>query len=587
MILQALHDYYQRLADDPEHDIAPPGFSVQNIGFRVVINEDGSLHAIEATDHDEKGKPRPVKLRVLGQAKPTGAGINPCFLWDNATYQLGAVPEKRDPKWAADRYEKFRTEHLAAEKEIDDPAYSAVCRFLENWSPQHAAAHPDLNPPPANFGVFRLRGQQGDVHQRPKVLTYWQHRMQRDGDRGAEELSGVCAVTGTADQPIARLHEPKIKGIVGGQTTGALLVSFNSDAYESYGKTQSFNAPVSEDAAFRYCTALNYLLADRSRRVIIGDASTVFWTEKPAPIERAWGPMLDDRCAESEEQLKQVRGLLLRIVRGTAPPDALGPPETRFFVLGLSPNAGRIAVRYWFTDTLDHLLTNLREHLQDLSVIGMDAEAPPPVLRELLLETVRDAKDIPPLLAGALARAILTGRPYPEAFFFAVLRRVRTDGEVWPRRAAILKAHLNRLHRERPFLKEPIPMALDITRNDKPYVLGRLFATYEKIQRDALGDKLNRTIKDSYLSSASASPAAVFPRLFRLSQHHLGKIEQVGLRITREKLLGDLYSRVEGFPSHLSHHDQGLFAIGYYHQTQAFYARKTDEAEAKPVEVAA
>jgi CRISPR-associated protein Csd1 len=289
--------------------------------------------------------------------------------------------------------------------------------------------------------------------------------------------------------------------------------------------------------------------------------------------------MLDDRSAENESQLKEVRDLLLRIVRGTAPANALGAPNTRFYVLGLSPNAGRVAVRFWFTDTLEALLRHLRQHLQDLDIIGLDPDAPPPVIRELLLETAREAKDIPPLLAGALLRSLLTGQPYPESFFLAVLRRVRLDGQVHPRRAAISKAHLNRLHRQRPFLKEPIPMALDPDRNDVPYVLGRLFAAYEKIQKEALGEKLNRTIKDSYLSSASASPSAVFPRLFRLSQHHLGKIENTGLRIVREKLLGDLYARFEEFPSHLSHHDQGLFAIGYYHQTQDFYTRKADGAE--------
>src|SRR5690606_18650231 len=121
-----------------------------------------------------------------------------------------------------------------------------------------------------------------------------------------------------------------------------------------------------------------------------------------------------------DAQLKETGELLLRISRGTAPPDVLGPPETRFFVLGLSPNAARIAVRYWFTDTLESMLARLREHLQDLAITGMDPDAPPPILRELLWETAREAKDIPPLLAGALMHALLTGRPYPESFFLAV-----------------------------------------------------------------------------------------------------------------------------------------------------------------------
>lgn len=587
MILQALDAYYQRLAADPEQEIAPPGFSVQNIGFHVVINRDGSLHAIEAVEYDDKGKPKTQKMRVPGQAKPSGAGINPCLLWDNATYLLSAVPEKREPAWAAERFEKLREQHLAAEKEIDDPDFSAVCRFLEKWSPQQAVDHPALNPPPANFGVFKIRAQSGYIHERDKVQSWWRKRVEQAAAPGDDAVLGVCSVTGASNVPLARLHEPKVKGVVGGQSSGGLLVSFNDSAYESFGKSQSYNAPVSEEAAFRYCTALNQLLADKSRRVIIGDATTVFWTEKPAPvIEQSWGIMIDKDRAEDDSQLKETGELLLRIRNGTAPSDALGPPRTRFFMLGLSPNAARISVRYWFTDTLESLLVHLRDHLQDLAIIGLDPHAPPPMLRELLWETAREAKDIPPLLAGALTQSLLTGQPYPESLFRAVLRRMRIDRELRPRRAAILKACLNRFHRLRPDqskLQEPLPMALDLNRNDVPYILGRLFAAYEKTQRDALGEKLNRTIKDSYLSSASASPSAVFPRLFRLSQHHLGKIEHIGQRIIREKLLGDLYSRIENFPNHLSHHEQGVFAIGYYHQTQAFYTRKDAAPEAELV----
>lgn len=122
-------------------------------------------------------------------------------------------------------------------------------------------------------------------------------------------------------------------------------------------------------------------------------------------------------------------------------------------------------------------------------------------------------------------------------------------------------------------------MSLDINRSDPAYVLGRLFATYEKIQRDGLGEKLNRTIRDSYFSSASATPAAVFPRLCRLSQHHLNKIEYPGLKISRDKLLGELYAKIQTFPTHLSLRDQGEFAVGYYHQTQDFYTKKNNSSE--------
>jgi CRISPR-associated protein Csd1 len=601
MILNALYDYYQRLVDDPSAEIAPFGFSVQQIGFRVVIEPDGKLHAVEIMGYDDKGKPKPVPMTVPGQTKPSGAGLNPCFLWDNAAYLLGLVPVQKakgktgkalakEQDRAKAAFEKLRDEHLAREKQIDDPAYSAVCRFLEKWDASQAAGRDDLLEAPNHNGIFQIRGQAGYVQDRPKVLDYWRTTLDTPAeDTKDAPMIGQCLVTGKEQVPIARLHEPKIKGIVGGQSVGGSLVSFNDKAYESFGYSQSYNAPVSEEATFRYCTALNSLLAQRNRRVIIGDATTVFWTDKPTPIESYWGPMLDAR-AEDEKTLQEAQDLLRLIANGKAPRNALGEPDTRFYVLGLSPNAARISVRYWFTGHLGQLLQRVQQHLQDLNIIGLDHTyhndaAPPPMVRELLLETARDPKDIPPLLAGSLMSAILTGKRYPESFYLAVLRRIMTDGRISARRMAILKACINRHHRISRTTMEELPVALDIKRSDMPYVLGRLFACYEKIQKDGLGEKLNRTIKDSFLSSASSTPSAVFPRLFKLSQHHLGKIEFPGLRINREKLLADLYGRFEEFPNHLSHHEQGVFAIGYYHQLQDFYTSKADREAAEAASV--
>ncbi|MBL4701179.1 MAG: type I-C CRISPR-associated protein Cas8c/Csd1, partial [Phycisphaeraceae bacterium] len=504
MILQALHDYYQRLRDDPTVAIASFGFSVQQIGFRVVIETDGKLHAIQIIDHDKKGKPRPVAMTMPGQTKPSGSGLNPCFLWDNSAYLLGMVPAQKakgktgkaldkEQDRATAAFEKLREEHLAREKQIDDPGYSSVCRFLEKWDISQADGREDLLEAPNHNGVFQIRGQAGYVHDRPKIQDYWRSTLNAPvEDEKEPQQVGQCLITGE-QLTLARLHEPKIKGIVGGQSVGGSLVSFNDKAYESYGNTQSYNAPVSEQATFRYCTALNHLLAQKQRRVIIGDATTVFWTEKPSPAENLWGKMFG--YIEDEEQKKNIHAPLHRIANGSAPPDELGDPQTQFYVLGLSPNAARISIRYWFTGNLGQLLQRVQQHLQDLNIIGMDRPpkpgmppSPPPMVRELLWETARDAKDIPPLLAGSLMSAILTGNRYPESFYIAVLRHIMTDGRVSARRVGILKACINRHHRILNSPMEELPVALDPDRSDVPYVLGRLFACYEKIQKDGLGE---------------------------------------------------------------------------------------------------
>ncbi|HEX6986035.1 MAG TPA: type I-C CRISPR-associated protein Cas8c/Csd1, partial [Planctomycetaceae bacterium] len=478
--------------------------------------------------------------------------------------------------------------HLEVEREIDDPAFSAVCRFLERWNPDHAATHEELAQVTGGFGVFRIAGTEGHVHDRPKVRDWWLGRL-RSSDGAGERMQ--CLVTGEV-APIARIHEPKIKGVWGAQTAGALLVSYNFDATESYGKTQSYTGPVSEEAAFRYAVALNKLLEPGSRqKVQLGDATTVFWTEKPTPAEAIFGFVFESRQAEDPRLKLRVGHALKSLAEGRYPGEDLGDPETPFYVLGLSPNAARLSVRFWWQSTLGEVAGNVGRHVRDLAIVRPPNAPEFLTTFQLLRETAREAKDIPPLLSGGLARSVLTGTAYPQAFYAALVRRLRADREVSYVRAAAIKACLNRSVRLRdrdlppdlrPLDKE-LPVSLDPDRPEPAYQLGRLFAALEKVQEEALPG-LNDTIKDRYFGAASATPASVFPRLIRLSQHHLGKLDNRAYRLSHEKRLQEICGRLDGFPSHLSLRDQGLFAIGYYHQRQDFFTKKgrgeAPEAEA-------
>ena len=279
MILQSLNELYTRLADDPSYEIAPPGFSPQKICFRVIINEDGTLVNIEdARTPDAKGKMQNTLMLIPGDAKPPGAGINPCFLWDNQTYLLGKQPEEKPAGFGQKRFEAFRQRHLELETSLNNGEFSAVCRFLENWNPGKLNDFPILDEVGTGFGIFQLQGKKQAIHESSEIKQWWIERL------SAEEEGKIaqCLLSGE-DAPIARLH-PKIKGVTGSQAAGASIVSFNTNAYESYGKTQSFNSPVSSDSAFRYGTALNSLLTgpqSSKHRLRIGDTTTVFWTEKP------------------------------------------------------------------------------------------------------------------------------------------------------------------------------------------------------------------------------------------------------------------------------------------------------------------
>jgi CRISPR-associated protein Csd1 len=121
-------------------------------------------------------------------------------------------------------------------------------------------------------------------------------------------------------------------------------------------------------------------------------------------------------------------------------------------------------------------------------------------------------------------------------------------------------------------------MALDSERPEAAYRLGRLFAALEKTQTDALGSSLTATVRDHFYSSASATPRSVFPRLLRTYQHHLAKLE-AGRKVNREKLVQEILGPVVDFPAHLDLAGQGLFALGYYHQTQSFFTKREADAE--------
>ncbi len=585
MILESLAKLYDRLSDDAAYELAPRGFSPQKISFCVVIRPDGTLFEIE--DAREEGRAK--SMTVPGGAKPSGSGINPCFLWDNQTYLLGRQPEDKKAGFGSDRFTAFRDRHLEVEEELGVPEFSSVCRFLEQWSPEELDSWPILNEVGTGFGVFRVQGQLRHIHELAEVKGWWVQRCE-DKELGA---LGQCLVSGE-NQPIARLH-PKIKGVAGAQSAGASIVSFNDTAYESYGKEQSFNSPVSEDVAFRYGTALNALLGgplSAKHRTRIGDTTVVFWTEKPTMLENCFAAIVGEGStavekAQDETQRARVSRVLDFVRKGRfGEADEFGDPGTPFFILGLAPNAARLSVRFFHRSTLKQLILRLHEHQTALEMIreyreAMGKRLPDPefpAIWQILRETARVSDEVSPLLAGALARAIVQGGFYPESLFAAMLRRIQADSTINYLRAAMLKAVLVRNH------QQTIPTMLDPENTDPAYLLGRLFAVLEKSQDDALGS-VNAGIRDRYYSAASATPASVFPRLLRTYQHHLGKLS-MGAKINREKLVQEILGPVVEFPRQLTLQKQGLFAIGYYHQRRDFFAKKTDDTETEKTQTA-
>lgn len=593
MILTALNDYYQRLLANPDPvtglaKVPPYGFSEQQISYCLVLSKEGVLVDIEDVRDTSDKKPRPKLLSVPRPEKRT-SGVKSNFLWDKTAYVLGIEGNKDKATAAVNPWlvaEKtltaFKALHELALAATEDAGLLAVKQFLMHWSSEQfrlspfTVAHID-----ANF-VFKLDGDLCFVHERPAAQALWLKHMQPEV--GEVVNTGDCLVTGR-HSALARLH-PAIKGVYGGQSAGGSIVSFNAESYTSYGKEQGDNAPISEFAAFGYTTALNYLLRRSNGQCIsIGDTSTVFWAVAPNPAkasaaESLFGWMLN-MPIDDKSELTQIKPVLEKIAQGKplseiAPDLAQG---TRFYVLGLAPNASRLSIRYWMDTSFGELATHVAQHFKDLALDPLPWREPPSVWR-LLIQTASQGKseNISPQLAGELLRSIITGQRYPRMLLAQLVQRIRADGDLNGLRAALLKAVLVRDYRK-GFIQEEIPMGLDEQNMLPAYRLGRLFAVLERIQEGALGKEVNATIADRYYGTASSVPYSVFPRLLAGCKNHLSKIrkDKPGYAVNLNK---DLANVIEGlsseFPKHFSIEQQGQFAIGYYHQKQSYFAKKTD-----------
>ena len=592
MIIKELYDLYERLEKEGV-DLPQRGWSRQKVSFRIVLENDGTLVRIEDARRVvqvTKGKKTfqqtvMSEMMVSGNTKPAGPGVNPCFLWDNLAYLLGCTNVKAN---ALMYFQGLRLKHLAYEEEIHSATYSAVCRFLETWDPEQCqlvfrANNLKVEDFVMGNGVFRLRGHSIDVHKEPEIVEWW--RKEGEGkwtdDGKHTEKKGICLISGHYDT-IARLHEPAIRGVVNASSIGAKIVSFKCDAFQSYGKEQGENAPISADVAHKYACGLNFLLSQDLQRTRIGDATVVFWTD--APKERAGmynyfaaasiaGLSYLKEKAQDMALVATVNDWLSKIAAGKRISTDSEKKEwegTKFFVLGLSPNVARLSIRFYYESTLAEWIEHLTSHFAALQLVKRPKFNDPEVITPymILCETAREAKEIAPLAAGALMRSILTGLPYPDNIATSIMRRMRIDGHVNYVRCAFLKAWLTR--KKAPHNLQPM---LDENNTQPGYVLGRLFAVLVKTQKDVAPD-LNRTIQDAYYGSASASPGSVFPRLLRLHKHHLSNLE-VPIRMWYDKLEQNICGKISAFPAHLNTEQQGLFALGCYHQTQALYSKTT------------
>ena len=579
MILASLARYYRRLAAENDGmgnpKVPPYGFSEEKIGWILVLDKEGRLKDVIPHLSEDK-KPQPKYMSVPKVGGSDSNSIKPKFLWGNSQYILGiTAKETKDPSRTTRCYNSFRSYHLGLLKDSQDEGLLALRKFLETWQPDMFQNQPCKKEILDTNMVFKLSGTSGYIHQRKDALKLWIQEIENE-----EITDGFCLISGEQSK-IAEKH-PVIKGVNGGKAE-QMIVSFNKEAFASFGKEQGANAPVSEQSAFAYTTALNYLLRRENNHCLtIGDASTVFWAEADdnATAQAAEGFFAHVFTPPDDEQESaKVFNVLKQISNKGRPLQEIAPelsPNTRFYILGLAPNAARISVRFWLDTTFGQLAKNLAQHWRDLALEPCAWKTPPSIWR-LLLQTavLGKSENISPVLAGEMTRAVICGTPYPLSLLSQLITRIRADGDVNGLRVAMMKAVLERRFRK-GFIEEGVPMSLNNESPNRAYLLGRLFAVLERIQYQALGE-LNAGIADRYYGSASAVPFSVFPRLLSGAKHHLSRLrkDKAGMAVNLDKDLGEIIAKLpETFPRHLSIDEQGRFAIGYYHQKQSYFAKK-------------
>ncbi len=587
MILQALTAYYEQLVRQGK--LSAPGWDDSfKVSYELRLNDAGQLVSVldlrTETMMGKKTVLAPRAMRVPARKSRT-SGVVAQFLCDNPSYLLGA-DEKGNPERAVECFKACAKLHHAILDGVDSPAARALLAYFDNWDPAQAATHPLLAEQwkeitgNANliFGYEAADHSHSFVNDDPAIQNAWQAHY---NDRSADSDMGQCLITGKY-APIERIH-PLINGVPGAKSSGAALVSFNADAFCSYGHEQGDNAPVSKYAAFAYTTALNRLLADRNHCKHVGDTTILCWAENAEPVyQDAMSMFLFGADEAAGIQESDVQAALKRLSAGQTVPflEKELSPDQHFYLLGLAPNAARLSVRFFLRDTFGSFAQNLQKHAEEMAIDCSEKEK----FRTLPIwavvnETTRTVPGQPakpsPQLAGDLLCAVLTGGRYPATLLNGVTLRIRAEQAVTRGRAAVIKAYYLRNY-PTELNKEVYTVSLNETTN-VPYLLGRLFSVLEAVQK-AANPGINTTIKDRYFNAACATPGMAFPTLLRLSQKHLRKLND-GLATYYDSQITELMAQLpeSGFPARLSLPDQGKFAIGYYHQTQKRFAKKNEE----------
>ncbi len=586
MLLQKLKEYSERLA------LPPPLYNLAPVRYIVELAPDGRFLGLTDTADASSRVTRRGQPRLVPQVQRS-SGIRPLLLSDKADYVLGYAGDGDKPERVAACHEAFVELTEACAASTKEPSVAAVLHFLQA-SPMGQLTVPQGFDPSGTI-TFRVDGVfPVDL---PSVRAFW-------ASRNDPSLAGApimqCVVCGQ-QRPVLERLQAKIKGVPGGQTSGTSIISANAEAFESYGLEASLIAPTCADCAERFTKAANDLLAGPTSVLRLNNMAFLFWTKEDVGFNIA--PILSDpqnedidalinsvggdtkKALASTPQTTDVQAHLDSPRSGKPMPDL---DDTPFYATALSGSGGRAVVRDWLDTTVREVKESLAKWFIAQRIVDINGQREPVAYlshRALAFATVREAKDLPVTTPRTLLRCALTGAPLPMDILYQAVRRNRAERDVTRPRAALIKLVL--MTQPNVTYKEQDMVTLQMNHPEPAYQWGRAFAVIEQAQRAPARPgqqrEINASVVDRFYGTASSTPGTVFGLLIRNAQNHLGRIQSTNPRAHNaiQRKLEEVLSLIspQDLAKPFTLKEQGLFALGYYHQRGYDRAQAREAAE--------
>ncbi|MGL5034853.1 MAG: type I-C CRISPR-associated protein Cas8c/Csd1, partial [Microcystaceae cyanobacterium] len=542
--------------------LPPAMYAEVPVRWLIYLNPDGTLQSFIGrggnTKADKRGEP------MVTPHVTRSSGVKPKLLADTGEYVLGiGRPESKTDR-VKDYHQQFKDLVKKCAEATKEPSVQIISKFLESWNPETDRDKlPEGFDPSDNLTFSVLDVIPADEKAEMfSIQEFWADYTAGAGDEGKKDLPIMtCLVTGEL-KPVVERMPVLIKRLIGGQPSGTVLVSANSDPFTSYGLKNSLTSPISRDAAEKFAKALNHLIASSNSRINIGTTTYVSWTREVSTF---------NAFAYLDKPDPQAVINLLDAPRSGQ--QTYGTKEKDFYVLALTANSSRAVIRDWLEMTVPEVESNLRAWFTAQKIVDPYGEiGKPSGIYWLAASAYRDpAKEMLPAVTTALTRVALYGGKLPLDLLARLVRRNRVEQDVTYSRAVLIKLILTTQNEQFAMLPmENLNPDRELQPKEPAYHCGRLLAELEATQRAAIG-KINASLTDRYYGAASSRPASAFPPLMRGARAHLSKLRknQSATCNALEERIEEITSHLSDFPKTLTMQNQGLFALGYYHQRAA------------------